>query len=398
MMTRMAEVLGNAKQRQKVGRQVYFVAFIFCLVITFLQTTTFIQFVSNHALTRLTYLSLALLVVKILCLDEYDLRRLLADLVIMALLGLSWWYSQSLPTITIGLFVIASHNVDFHDIIRTYFQVGLIVFVVVIISALVGVIPNIIFHRQDVVRLSFGIIYTTDFAAHVLSLVMAYCYLYFEKLNWWRYCCIILIAAFIMKFCDARLDTMCLLLLIPVMWFAQQAKRGNVGAQMVTSFYWGLVPVLAYGTVMMAWLFRPGNNLMLHLDQMLSGRLTISHLALGKYGISLLGQHVLERGWGFGAPHVTDQNYFFIDSSFMRLVIVSGIILAVVIIYWMTKIAWQSIAHKEYALAAIIVILTVSAMVEQHLLEIDYDPFLLAAYSLVYTSSRQTRMEKKNFE
>ncbi|WP_367342070.1 hypothetical protein [Limosilactobacillus sp.] len=398
MMTRIIEVLRDAKQRQTVGQQLYFVAFIFGLVITFLQTTTFIQFVSNHALTRLIYISLALLVAKLLCFDDHDIRQLLLDLVMMALLGCSWYLSQSLPMITMGLFVITARNIDFHQIVQTYLTVGLIIFAVVIVSALVGIIPNIIFHRQDVVRLSFGIIYTTDFAAHVLSLVMAYCYLNFSKLNWRYYCCIVLIAIFIMKVCDARLDTACLLLIIPVIWFAQQAQRGNRGAQLVTKFYWGVTPIMAYATVMMAWLFNNQKNWMLRLDQLVSGRLTISHQALGKYGISWFGQHLTERGWGFGAAHVNDQNYFFIDSSFMRMVIISGLVLGIIVVFWMTKISWQSIQAEDYALAAIIVILTISAMVEQHLLEIDYDPFLLAAYSIVYTSDRQSRMEKKNIE
>lgn len=397
-MTRITELLGDAKQRQKVGQQLYFVAFIFGLVITFLQTTTFIQFISNHALTRLTYISLALLIVKLLCFDDHDIRQLLLDLVMMALLGCSWYLSQLLPMLTMGLFVIAARNIDFYRIVETYFTVGLIVFAVVILSALVGIIPNIIFHRQDVVRLSFGIIYTTDFASHVLSLVLAYCYLNFQKLNWRHYGCITLIALFILKVCDARLDTVCLLLIIPVMWLAQQARQGNTGAKLVANFYWGLTSIMAYGTVMMAWLFNSQRRWMLRLDQLFSGRLTISHQALDKYGISWFGQHLTERGWGFGATHVNDQNYFFIDSSFMRLAIISGLILGIIVVYWMTKISWKSIQAQDYALAAIIVIVTISAVVEQHLLEIDYDPFLLAAYSIVYTSDRQIRMEKKNIE
>ena len=52
----------------------------------------------------------------------------------------------------------------------------------------------------------------------------------------------------------------------------------------------------------------------------------------------------------------------------------------------MTKISWQSIQNNDYALASIMVIVTISAILEQRLVDIAYNPFLLAFLATGTTS------------
>ena len=81
-------------------------------------------------------------------------------------------------------------------------------------------------------------------------------------------------------------------------------------------------------------------------------------------------------------------NYFFVDSSFLRMTILYGIIMAIIILLAMTKISWESFQKGSFALASIIVIVSVSAMVEQRLLDLAYDPFLIALLANVYTQHK----------
>lgn len=71
-------------------------------------------------------------------------------------------------------------------------------------------------------------------------------------------------------------------------------------------------------------------------------------------------------------------NYFFIDSSFIRLAIIYGLVIGVFVIIVMLLIGMRSISTRGFCLAAIILLLGISCMVEQHLLDISYNPFLIA--------------------
>ena len=122
---------------------------------------------------------------------------------------------------------------------------------------------------------------------------------------------------------------------------------------------------------------------MLKFKHLLSDRLKYGSEAFRRYGTSLLGQHVQEHGWGgLGGQNMADHSmmnrYFFIDSSFLRLFIIYGIIVTVVVLIIMTVIVRRSVQNNSYALASVMVIVTVSAIVEQHLLDLSYDPFLIA--------------------
>ena len=106
------------------------------------------------------------------------------------------------------------------------------------ISALSGIIPNLIYRREQVtgtIRQSFGIVYPTDFAAHVLYLVLAYCYLFFKRITIKSYLFFCLLAYLLIYFCDARLSALSLVILIPIIIIGKAAQNENKIAKKVAN-------------------------------------------------------------------------------------------------------------------------------------------------------------------
>lgn len=77
-------------------------------------------------------------------------------------------------------------------------------------------------------------------------------------------------------------------------------------------------------------------------------------------------------------------NYFYIDSSFLRVAILYGIIALIIIVTIMTIITWRSVHVYRYALASIITLVAISAIVEQRLVDLSFNPFLLALLANIY--------------
>lgn len=376
------------------GQIIYEVAFAFEFVVAFLITSTYTDYFSNHLLHTLMFVGLALVLLKIFLFDDLDLKWLAIDTIVLILLLITWRTSKEFSLFSMGIFVLGARNVDFKRIIKIYFYVGMLLLAFVVISAMGGLIRNLVYRRDmtNIVRQSFGIAYPTDFAAHVLYLILAYAYLKFGKIKWYDYAVFLAAAVFLVKFSDARLSAYAIILSIPVLWIGQRAQTDHLLSRFIASFYW-TVPILsAYLVIIASYFFTPSNKILTKVNNASSGRLFLGHKAISEYGFSMFGKQIIEHGWGGANGLKMSQNapanYFFVDSSFLRMTILYGIIMAIIILLAMTKISWESFQKGSFALASIIVIVSVSAMVEQRLLDLAYDPFLIALLANVYTQHK----------
>lgn len=376
------------------GQIIYEIAFAFEFVVAFLITSTYTDYFSNHLLHTLMFAGLALVLLKIFLFDDLDLKWLAIDAIVLILLLITWRTSKEFSLFSMGIFVLGARNVDFKRIIKIYFYVGMLLLAFVVISAMGGLIRNLVYRRDmtNIVRQSFGIAYPTDFAAHVLYLILAYAYLKFGKIKWYDYAVFLAAAVFLVKFSDARLSAYAIILSIPVLWIGQRAQTDHLLSRFIASFYW-TVPILsAYLVIIASYFFTPSNKTLTKVNNASSGRLFLGHKAISEYGFSMFGKQIIEHGWGGANGLKMSQNapanYFFVDSSFLRMTILYGIIMAIIILLAMTKISWESFQKGSFALASIIVIVSVSAMVEQRLLDLAYDPFLIALLANVYTQHK----------
>ena len=376
------------------GQIIYEIAFAFEFVVAFLITSTYTDYFSNHLLHTLMFAGLALVLLKIFLFDDLDLKWLAIDAIVLILLLTTWRTSKEFSLFSMGIFVLGARNVDFKRIIKIYFYVGMLLLAFVVISAMGGLIRNLVYRRDmtNIVRQSFGIAYPTDFAAHVLYLILAYAYLKFGKIKWYDYAVFLAAAVFLVKFSDARLSAYAIILSIPVLWIGQRAQTDHLLSRFIASFYW-TVPILsAYLVIIASYFFTPSNKILTKVNNASSGRLFLGHKAISEYGFSMFGKQIIEHGWGGANGLKMSQNapanYFFVDSSFLRMTILYGIIMAIIILLAMTKISWESFQKGSFALASIFVIVSVSAMVEQRLLDLAYDPFLIALLANVYTQHK----------
>ncbi len=79
----------------------------------------------------------------------------------------------------------------------------------------------------------------------------------------------------------------------------------------------------------------------------------------------------------------TNIEYFFLDSSYIRLILIYGLIIFLMVILAMTLVSIKGYMANDYILCVIILVLSVTGMVEQHLIELVYNPFLIALMATI---------------
>lgn len=386
------------------GSQIYLATLAVYLVFAFLQNTTFEDYIGGHFYNIISYLAFGVLMLKIVFYDHY---HLIANLFIISgfLFSIIVWRNSGANLILVMIaFILAAKNVSFDDIVKTYFNVNFWLLVVVIACSLLGVINNLSFVAQGRgTRYALGVIYPTDFAARILYLMLADAYLNFRNLNTTRYLVYVLIALACKQVTDARLNFYCMLLLIIVSAIAQVAEQNYQLQQhdwtnSIVYTYWTFTPILSAIAIFGTYFYDPTNNIYSKIDSMLSGRLTFGSMALQRYSVNLFGTKIKEHGYGNNMKlfHQGINSYFFIDSSYMRLLIIFGLVALVVFIGISMFISIKNTLYGYYALPTILLIVAFSSVVEQHFMELTYNPFLLAFISTILLNRENIREEAKH--
>ncbi len=380
------------------GCQVYFTAFLFYFLPMFLIETTFSPV--NRWLRLFAYISLPLLFFKIYVLDHWKKKELFAITLLLVIELIVWRMTHYPDLLLIGPFIIGAKGVNFRDIISWYFYLTLILVMTMMILSLTRIIPNLVYYSASrPTRYALGMLYPSVIAAHYFYLALAYCYLRFGKLNVIDYLLIISGDVICILLTNTKLDFLATLLIIPVMIIAQRAYFGKKWSSIIAAFWWMAIPISASIMIFLSYFYNPSNHLLRKIDSLLSGRLGLGRLAFKKYDLNLLGRTIIEHSFagikgqrlnnsGGGLP----QNYFYIDSSYMRMLLLWGLLAFIIVIVCLTFIALRSTVRKTFILSAVILVASLSFMFEPHIIQIIYNPFLLALLS----NSQFNSLEKEN--
>ena len=122
------------------------------------------------------------------------------------------------------------------------------------------------------------------------------------------------------------------------------------------------------------------------INSLLSNRLYYSQYSMKTYGVHLFGQKIAWVGWG-GYGHTTfqlTQTYNYVDTSYLKLLLENGILVwGVIMLGW----TWTSVCaykHNNIYLLLSLGILAGYCMVEQWLMNIGANPFVLMLAYPIY--------------
>lgn len=362
-------------------------------------------------------ISVSLMAAKIILFDTYTFKMFIIAAAmfvcgVMVLLSAGYFW----PILWLFV-VVAAKDVPFRKILQVYLLINITVMGLAFFASLLGVIENLAYTSSETERLrySFGCGYTTDFAAHIFYMILTAFYLYHEQLRWYHYVGTCIIDGLVFYFCHAKLDTTCIILVV-VFFGGYQISQLLSRREQVTvtdiatgrniskvnlfkktrAYYkykeiWkrlalGSLPVLGLFMYFLSASYRTDNETMVALDEFTTSRLSLAYKGLKQYGISLFGKNVPMEGMGGSLKHT--KPYFFIDSSYLFILLRYGLLFLCMVFVIYGVICYK---HREdTALMLVIVVLAISSSIDHHLLEEAYNPF---GYALFASSVAWKRME-----
>lgn len=322
----------------------------------------------------------------------YKMRVSYKYLILSILLLLSgvlvYFQTNRLNFLVYSMLLVLLVNVDMKVVLRNYVVVAGILVVGVFLLSLVGMVPNLQYNRAGVIRNSFGFIYPTDFASHCFYLFLAISYLLKDKFIWTRSLFGVLLSAFIIKYCDARLNALSILLatVIFIYFYYSNGKKLKIFALLPYS-----AVVFASTVTYLSYKFSWSNPFLVSINKLITGRLALGRNAFDTFGVHLFGtRNVQFIGSGGKTESVIGYNY--VDSSYVQMLFTYGIVPVVLLIIIYVVASRKQYKDGQYLLVAILSLITFNCMIEAFWFVPTYNIFMF----LLFTTNTFSKKESND--
>lgn len=372
------EMIKKGKQAVHKGIVIgYWLFFLVTLVCRFLNTTLFFENIDSLLFLEQQWIIAVIVVLLYLTEERFDWKHTVAVLVYCGLLLYCGQKTEAGMLLSYLLLLPGAGQIDFRKMIKVDVLISTALTAATVLCSLAGIIDNLAWSMGNgKVRMAFGFIYSTDFAAHIFFLMLGWWYLRREKANWKDSIFWLAAGGLVWKFSIARNSAVLIALGAVLMFYCHWTKRTVALEKKVL----GYAPLLCTVAVSGLSIFYAQDiPWMMQLDSWFSTRLSLAKRAINIYGFSLWGKEIPMIG--NGSKTSSSELYYYIDSGYLQVGLLYGVVLLAIVLCLLTWICQKAAEQDQRILLWIVALACVHGMIEQHLFELEYFPFFLAEFA-----------------
>lgn len=381
------------------GELIYCLALVIALGTSTLMTTMFVM--PGILYNMGACIAIMLLIAKIVIFDKNTLRSLIFKGSIIALSIIAYMNNRNIWIACWMVLLVGAIGVRFEKILNIYLVITISVVTTAFIASLLNVIVNLRYYTVDGYRNSFGIVYPTDFAAHVFFIMATLIYLRRDSIRKIHLLLFLLIDGIVFYYCLTKLDCQCILLLIVGVLICQEyerlakrSARAKYRTDKQRDYSWIGIGSTIFTIICMSvlsWTYGMIDYSPEFVKKYwtLFERFRLSKAAFTTKHINLFGQYIV---WlGNGGTLKKQEGYNFVDCSYFKCLYDNGVILSIlvmiVIVYCCKKM------KRDILFQVIMAVLAVNYMIAHHMLDISYNIFLLVAFASIKEKATLERVE-----
>lgn len=372
-----------------LGTWLYLGALSIYLLAMALKGTMLVNFlITQRGIFYLSAFPAFLVLLKIVFLDEHDLKELVIFFLLEVILFAVGTSADEFLIFYFMFFIVGAKGIKIDQILKVFLSVNLFVIGLAFIFSSLGSVKNVIVTRSDspALRFALGAVYPTDLASRVFFMMMAYAVLKRFKLTVAEYISYIALTLLIYVVTDTRIDLMLMLVLILCIFFYD--RLGALLKKMSARVLSGLSIGYIFLIILMGYFYSPQIGILEKINNFLSGRLFYEHVAFENYNVPILGQFIYQNGFG-GGFKVLD--YFYLDSSYIRTLMMHGLVIfgLMLVVLYLLFTKFKQVGLNYWIICFLLVILT--SGIDQHLWNISYNFVFLALFAELLPKKERTK-------
>ena len=107
-------------------------------------------------------------------LTSENIDALVLALIVLAVFVISKDRNGTGLLLETGLFIIGARKIDYKKILKVYLAIEIPLTLITLMAARLGIIENLVYHRGEQVRMTFGFVYPTNFVSHLMFIIAAW--------------------------------------------------------------------------------------------------------------------------------------------------------------------------------------------------------------------------------
>ena len=367
-----------------ISEKIYlFTLFIWVVVASLVTTTYFVRLDGFLSLYRLLlYFTIIMLLIKELMnfpKTLYYFRFHWQQLLIVTAFFIAMFIvaknRDGLLDINVLLLVFSARDIDFRKLLGTFSVATFLVLCLTIYASQKGMIANMFMNADGGYRFSLGFNYVS-FASQRLFFALCTYLMFRGKRISYPELLVLLLATIYMYQQTSTSSPFYLSILIltyallSIKIFKKEFIIGNFWSKALAQY--GFIVALA---VILYFCFYSSGNLFHLVDQFTHNRLRLSVDGFRNFGVSWLGQPISFTTLDMFGNFTSNYNY--IDSSFVQLLVIDGLIVSTFMLFALTKVMKYFISIQKDIVLACLGIMIIHGMFDPQMLVLRYSPLIL---------------------
>lgn len=368
-----------AKKRITKTELLYFIALGLFLIVQLLSSTLLSALIDFTILRLICFFTVVTLLTLKLIIDNNHKHLWIYLLVLVLFLIVGLRATNIRDLLILGFLTLEARNIEFRKIVKV--DVALIGMVLLItcllffMGAYNSVDTSTVRAGDLTKRLSLGFGWTTYAPNYFMSFVIGVIFLKPKrKYKWILITCAALINYILYIATDTKAayyETFVLLIIVIFMDIFKIRLTKYKIVRIVLPLVYVLCGAFA---IWISLNFTNSNPIMRAINEFTTYRLSLAHHALEVYSVGLWGNPV---EWITGSA-VGWNAYFYVDSSYIQILIQYGILVYAYVIILFTILIRHYVYRNENAFLACLIIIAVHSITDPQLFNLAYNPFLLS--------------------
>ena len=330
----------------------------------------------NFFLLLLRLVSYTLIGVKFIC-DLYNKKYSLKEVLIIFLIGIYMliisYQSKTFGYMTYFMYIVTSKDVDYNKIIKYVLTSFIVSTAFVLILTKFGIINDKIFSINIRNRHGLGFNWTTVFPNMFMYMTLYLIYIRKSRITLYEVFIVLSIAIFCYIMTDTKSAFVLTVLGILLAYFLKYNKFLRKYHKIYNYIALVLPILMASLIIIVSYLYNSDNMVLLKINSILSGRLSLGKRAINEFGFIFMARTLPLVG---GEP-LDGSAYNFVDSSFLLYLLNFGIIFFILLMALLEYFAYLINLKKDIYMLLVFFIFIIHSTFDPQLLNLCFNYFLL---------------------
>ena len=367
-----------------ISEKIYlFTLFVWVVVASLVTTTYFVRldgFLSFYR-TVLYCTTLMLLIKEFMNFSKtlhyfrFHWKQLLIVLVFFIVMSIVSKNRDGILNINVLFLVFSARDIDFRKLLGTFSVATFLVLCLTIYASQKGIITNMFMSADGGYRYSLGFNYVSFASQRMFFALCSYLMFRGKKISYMELLALFLATIYMHQQTSTSSPFYLSILILTYALFSIKIFKkefiiGNFWSKELT--HYGFIVALA---IILYFCFYSSGNLFHFVDKFTHNRLRLSVEGFQNFGVHLLGQRIsfsmLDIFGNFAS------NYNYIDSSFVQLLVIDGLIVSSFMLFALTKVMRYFVSIRKDIVLACLGIMIIHGMFDPQMLVLRYSPLIL---------------------